>query len=80
MVDRSSYLEGLKPRLDSGNWVMGDALLSAPPVSGGDKQFNGSCVISKPRLREEVLEELSKDIYARGGIWNLDKFRFIRYG
>ncbi|KIW58014.1 hypothetical protein PV05_02566 [Exophiala xenobiotica] len=73
LISCSSHLEGLKPRIDSGIWVMGGATLSAPPGPDGDKQFNGSCVIAKARSKEEVLQELSKDVYAREGIWNLDK-------
>jgi uncharacterized protein len=49
--------------------------LSEPPVDGVQKQFNGSCVVAKAKSKEEVLGELRKDIYAREGVWNLEKVR-----
>ncbi|KAJ9606667.1 hypothetical protein H2200_008675 [Cladophialophora chaetospira] len=74
---RPSHLEGLKPRIESDMWVMGGATVSAPPVEGQQKQFNGSCVVARARSRDEVLEELRKDIYAREGVWNLEKAQIL---
>lgn len=49
------------------------ATVSEPPVEGQQKQFNGSCIVAKAKSRDEVLEELRKDIYAKEEVWNLDK-------
>jgi hypothetical protein len=49
------------------------ATAAAVPKEGEDKQFNGSCLVAKASSKEEVLEELRKDIYAQEGVWNLEK-------
>lgn len=49
------------------------ATAAAVPKEGEDKQFNGSCLVVKASSKEEVLEELRKDIYVQEGVWNLEK-------
>ncbi|KEF55597.1 uncharacterized protein A1O9_08347 [Exophiala aquamarina CBS 119918] len=53
--------------------VLLGATAAAAPKEGEDKQFNGSCLVAKASSKEEVLEELRKDIYAQEGVWNVEK-------
>lgn len=56
------------------------ATAAAVPKEGEAKQFNGSCLVAKASSKEEVLEELRKDIYAQEGVWNLEKvFFYVDY-
>ncbi|TPX12332.1 uncharacterized protein E0L32_006979 [Thyridium curvatum] len=73
MAARPAHLDGLSPRVKSGKWTMGGATLAKPSVEGQQKEFNGSCIVAHAASKEEVLEEVRKDIYATSGVWNLDK-------
>ncbi|KIX03813.1 uncharacterized protein Z518_07366 [Rhinocladiella mackenziei CBS 650.93] len=77
MKARPSHLEGLQPRIKCGAWVMGGATVSSPPIEGEPKQFNGSCLVARAQSKEEVMEELRKDVYAKEGVWNLDKAQVL---
>jgi hypothetical protein len=48
------------------------ATVSHPPVDGEQKPFNGSCIVAHAQSREEVLDEIKKDVYATSGVWNLE--------
>lgn len=48
------------------------ATLAHPPVGDEQKPFNGSCIVAHAATREEVMEEIKKDVYATAGVWNLD--------
>jgi hypothetical protein len=48
-------------------------LLDEVPVEGGPLKIQGSCVVALASSKEEVLETLKKDIYARSDIWDMSK-------
>ncbi|OAA60220.1 Dimeric alpha-beta barrel [Niveomyces insectorum RCEF 264] len=73
MASRPTHLEGLAARVQSGAWTMGGATLAHPPVGDEPKAFNGSCMVAHAATKEEVLDEVRKDTYAKAGVWNLDK-------
>jgi uncharacterized protein len=52
---------------------MGGALLEEPPVEGQDLKFVGSTIIAQAATREEVVEHLKADIYAKSGVWDVEK-------
>lgn len=49
------------------------ATVDYPPVGDEKRAFNGSCVVARASTKEEVLEEIKKDVYATAGVWNVDK-------
>jgi hypothetical protein len=49
------------------------ATVEKPPIGDEPRSFNGSFVVAKATTREEVLDEIKKDVYAQRGIWNVDK-------
>jgi hypothetical protein len=53
--------------------VLGGAYMAAPPVDGETPQMLGSTMIAVADTKEEVLEKLRNDIYAREGVWDLEK-------
>jgi hypothetical protein len=51
--------------------------MSEPPKEGEDKRFNGSCMVAKAATKQEVLDELQKDIYAKEEVWDLDRVQIL---
>jgi hypothetical protein len=51
-------------------------MLEEPPQEGAALKIIGSSMIAHAATKEEVLENLKKDIYTRSGVWDLDKVRF----
>lgn len=49
------------------------ALLDEVPKEGEGMKINGSSVIAWASSKEEVIEFLKKDVYAKEGVWDLEK-------
>ena len=87
----SDHIAGLSARVESGKWVMGGKLpmvktrrrlvtaaaatVEKPPVGDEPRSFNGSFMVAHGATKEEVLEEVKRDVYAQRGIWDVDKVR-----
>ena len=71
--DDSAHLSNLKPNIDNGFFVMGGASLDEPIKEGEGPKINGSVMMAVADSKEEVLEELRKDIYATSGVWDVEK-------
>jgi hypothetical protein len=56
--------------IDSGLYQMGGGTLK------GD-QVGGSAIIARAKTQTDVMEVLKTDIYARSGVWDLDKAQMI---
>ncbi|EXK29545.1 hypothetical protein FOXG_11882 [Fusarium oxysporum f. sp. lycopersici 4287] len=74
---RPDHLKGIASRIESGVWIMGGPTLDYPPIDGQEKAINGSCIVANAPSREEVMEEIRKDIYATSGVWNLEKITIL---
>ena len=48
-------------------------MLDEVPKDGEGLKINGSTVVAWASSKEEVLEILKGDIYAREGVWDLEK-------
>lgn len=70
---RSAHLQNLTPRIDAGFWSLGGALLNEPAQEGKALDIKGSAMLANAATKEEVIEELKKDIYSTGGVWNWDE-------
>ncbi|KAI1331911.1 hypothetical protein F5Y16DRAFT_246995 [Xylariaceae sp. FL0255] len=75
MEVRPSHLEGTKPNVESGMFKTGGALLNEKPESSDPSTFSfyGSTLTCVASSKEEIIELLSKDIYAKTGVWDLEK-------
>lgn len=49
------------------------ATLDEPFQDGQPPKINGSCMIARASSKDEVIEELKKDIYTTAGIWDWEK-------
>ena len=78
-LPRRTHFKDLSARARSGtNQIrMGGALIHSVPKSDDPTtwDFAGSTIVMKASSREEVLEELKKDVYATSGVWDMEKVR-----
>lgn len=49
------------------------ATLDEAPKEGEALKINGSCMIAHAATKEEVIEELKRDVYTSGGVWDWEK-------
>ncbi|PHH66886.1 hypothetical protein CDD81_5238 [Ophiocordyceps australis] len=72
---RPLHLKNIFPKVKSGTWNMGGAILNEVPkgddASGFD--FAGSALICHAESKEQILEQLREDVYATEGVWDVDK-------
>ncbi|KAK3325791.1 hypothetical protein B0H66DRAFT_599933 [Apodospora peruviana] len=71
---RPLHFAGLKPKLESGVYQMGGAILDEVPVDDQPSSLKmcGSTLIAVAESREEVISILKKDIYTEKGVWDVD--------
>ncbi|TGJ82087.1 hypothetical protein E0Z10_g6664 [Xylaria hypoxylon] len=71
---RAQHLAGTKPLVESGFIKTGGAIFNEKPESEDASKFSfyGSTLVCVASSKEEILELLSKDIYATTGVWDLD--------
>ncbi|KAI0802753.1 hypothetical protein GGR55DRAFT_683053 [Xylaria sp. FL0064] len=71
---RAKHLAGTKPLAESGFIKTGGAILNEKPESDDATKFNfyGSTLVCVASSKEEIMDVLSKDIYATSGVWDLD--------
>lgn len=48
-------------------------MLEDVPQEGEPLKLNGSAFIAVANSREEVLDELKKDVYTANGVWDMSK-------
>jgi uncharacterized protein YciI len=68
-----THIREMDQHVRSGFFQMGGGTLAGNAV-------NGSAIIARARSEEEIMAVLKADIYARSGVWDLDKIRFIPVG
>jgi len=49
------------------------ATLDEAPKEGEALKINGSCMIAHAATKGEVIEELKRDVYTSGGVWDWEK-------
>jgi hypothetical protein len=72
----SDHLKNLTPDVDSGFWKMGGALLEEVPKDGEALKIFGSVMLANAATKEQVIEQLKKDIYFKSKVWDFEKVRF----
>ncbi|PBP21733.1 YCII-related domain protein [Diplocarpon rosae] len=73
MEVRPDHFEGLKAGVDRGFWKMGGALLEEVPKDGDGLKIQGSAMVALASSKEEVIEQLKADTYARNEVWDFSK-------
>ncbi|CEI67677.1 unnamed protein product [Fusarium venenatum] len=67
---RETHVKEMIQHIDSGLFQMGGATLDGLCI-------NGSAIIARAKSEVDILAVLQADIYARSGVWDLDKAKFI---
>ncbi|KAI9729904.1 MAG: hypothetical protein M1818_008344 [Claussenomyces sp. TS43310] len=78
MSVRSDHFSNLIPRAEAGFWKLGGAMLTEPAKDGEPLKITGSALLAHASSREEVIEELKKDVYAKE-VWDWDKIHVIPF-
>ncbi|ODM18677.1 hypothetical protein SI65_05294 [Aspergillus cristatus] len=76
---RPIHYEGIKPLVETGRLVVGGAMLEKHPAEGEDALFKGSMIVYTGESVEDVREAINGDIYAKSGVWDLEKVQIIPY-
>jgi len=79
MEVRPDHFKGLKTNVDNGFWKMGGAILKDVPKEGGKLLIEGSAMVAYASSKEEVLEQLKKDVYAESGVWDFSKVQILPF-
>ncbi|KAJ5635285.1 uncharacterized protein N7484_008598 [Penicillium longicatenatum] len=76
---RPDHLEGVKPLVAAGSIVGGGAMLESHPAEGEVPSFKGSMMLAVAENEAAVRTLLENDIYARSGVWDLEKAQIIPF-
>lgn len=78
---RPTHLKNMTPRIESGDWKMGGALLNSVPAGDDPASFDfmGSTLVCRAETKEQVLEQLKKDVYVTSGVWDLEKIQIYPF-
>jgi len=81
LAARGDHFNGMVPKVKSGDWKVGGALLNDVPkddeVSSLD--FFGSTLVIEATSKEEVLEILKNDPYGKADVWDFDKVQIYPF-
>ncbi|KAK2596701.1 hypothetical protein QQS21_006216 [Conoideocrella luteorostrata] len=74
---RPTHFKNMTPHVDSGDWKMGGALLNTVPADDNPANFDfmGSTLVCRGESKEQILEQLKKDVYVTSGVWDIEKVR-----
>jgi len=78
MAVRATHISNFLARADTGFWKLGGATLTEPPRDAEPLAINGSAMMAHAATRDEVLEELKRDVYAKE-VWDLEKVQIIPF-
>jgi hypothetical protein len=72
-VLRSDHLSNIVPAYNDGLVPLGGAYLKEHPKEGETPKMLGSAMIFVAESEEHVKEKLRTDVYATGGVWDVEK-------
>ncbi|KZF25679.1 hypothetical protein L228DRAFT_244566 [Xylona heveae TC161] len=72
MSVRQEHFAGLNRDAEKGLWKLGGAFLEDVPKEGEGLKIKGSVMVAQADTKEEVLEALKADPYARADVWDWD--------
>ncbi|KAF6829112.1 YCII-related domain protein [Colletotrichum plurivorum] len=76
---RPTHLADVKPLVAAGKVAVGGAMFEEHPAEGKQTVFKGSMIIYTVKDAEEAWELIKNDIYAKSGVWDLEKAQVIPY-
>ncbi|PGH16431.1 hypothetical protein AJ79_01762 [Helicocarpus griseus UAMH5409] len=76
---RGTHIANLGPIIDSGFLKVGGAMLQSHPEEGQTPQMKGSMLVVVAESPEAVREQLSKDVYATSGVWDIENMQITPF-
>jgi uncharacterized protein YciI len=72
---RPIHFAELDTRYEPGDLKMGGAILNSVPTNDDATSwsFAGSTIVCVANSKEEVVDKLNQDIYAKTGVWDVEK-------
>jgi uncharacterized protein YciI len=71
---RPQHFAALKTNIENGCFQMGGAILDEVPVDDepSSMKMSGSTIVMVASSRDEVVNLLREDVYAKNGVWDVD--------
>ncbi|RMJ26010.1 YCII domain-containing protein [Aspergillus sp. HF37] len=81
MEVRPKHLEEIMPLVQDGSVVLGGGMFDAHPSEDASEppSFNGSAMIVLAESAEHVRRVMAADVYARAGVWDVEKASVIPF-
>ncbi|RDW60869.1 hypothetical protein BP6252_12252 [Coleophoma cylindrospora] len=76
---RPKHFAGLSAAVEAGNFRMGGALLEEVPKEGEGMKMMGSALVAMASTKEEVIEMIKNDPYAKEKVWDLNKMQIYPF-
>ncbi|KAF6224074.1 hypothetical protein HO133_010648 [Letharia lupina] len=73
MQVRPDHLNALHPRIKSGFWKLGGAILEEVIKEAQGPRIKGSIMLAFAESKEDVLKALQEDVYFTQGVWDWNK-------
>lgn len=77
---RPEHLAGIPPLVEQGKLVCAGAIYNEPTTPGGERTFAGSHLQIVADTKEEALQLIYNDVFAKKGIWDLDNIILYQFG
>ncbi|KAM5358055.1 hypothetical protein ACJZ2D_015652 [Fusarium nematophilum] len=75
---RPLHIQGMKEDPED-FWQMGGFSVAEHPKAGGEPSPNGSAMIVYAESKDQVLERLQNDVFAKEGIWDVDNAHIVPF-
>ncbi|QLQ78397.1 hypothetical protein HG537_0A06440 [Torulaspora globosa] len=77
---RPAHLAGIPPLVEQGKLVCAGAIYNEPKAPGEERTFAGSHLQVVADTKEEALEIVKNDVFAKEGVWDLDNIIIYQFG
>lgn len=77
---REQHLAGIMPQVEAGKLVCAGAIYNEPKAPGEPRTFAGSHLQVVADTKEEAIEVVKGDIFAKEGVWDLDNLVIYQFG
>lgn len=77
---RPAHLAGIPPLVEQGKLLCAGAIYNEPKAAGEPRTFAGSHLQIVADTKEEALEIVKGDVFAKEGIWDLDNIIIYQFG
>ena len=77
---RPQHLAGVSNLVEQGKLVCAGAIYHEPTTEGGERTFAGSHLQIVADTKQEAIDIVLNDVFAKGGIWDIDNIICYRFG